>query len=190
VEFVSNVYLVDRHKVVQCNIRDITERKQAEEALRESEALFRQAIEAAGAVPYSHNYEMDTYTFMGEGILALTGYPVEEMTPALYGSLEKQAHMIGESSHLHPAEAGKLMRAGQLKKWRCDSLVLARDGTPRWIADASVAIFDGTGKTIGSIGILQDITDRKQAEEALRRSQEIRPGHAVSSVPVSQRVAC
>jgi PAS domain S-box-containing protein len=34
VEFVSNVYLVNHKKVIQCNIRDITERKQAEEALR------------------------------------------------------------------------------------------------------------------------------------------------------------
>jgi len=42
VEFVSNVYLVDGEKVVQCNIRDITERIQAQDALRKSEALLRE----------------------------------------------------------------------------------------------------------------------------------------------------
>lgn len=36
VEFVSNVYLVDHKKIIQCNIRDITLRKQAEEALRKA----------------------------------------------------------------------------------------------------------------------------------------------------------
>ncbi|HEX2998602.1 MAG TPA: sensor domain-containing diguanylate cyclase [Anaerolineales bacterium] len=42
VEFVSNVYLVDGQKVIQCNIRDITERKQAQDALLKSQALLRE----------------------------------------------------------------------------------------------------------------------------------------------------
>ena len=42
VEFVSNVYLVEDEKVIQCNIRDITDRKQAQNALLESQALLRE----------------------------------------------------------------------------------------------------------------------------------------------------
>jgi diguanylate cyclase (GGDEF)-like protein/PAS domain S-box-containing protein len=42
VEFVSNVYLVDSEKVIQCNIRNITERKQAQDALLKSQALLRE----------------------------------------------------------------------------------------------------------------------------------------------------
>src|SRR5512147_3204998 len=42
VEFVSNVYLVDGEKVIECNIRDITERKQAQAALLKSQALLRE----------------------------------------------------------------------------------------------------------------------------------------------------
>ncbi|MGZ6347601.1 MAG: PAS domain-containing protein [Anaerolineales bacterium] len=42
VEFVSNVYLEGDEKVIQCNIRDITERKQAQDALVKSEALMRE----------------------------------------------------------------------------------------------------------------------------------------------------
>jgi diguanylate cyclase (GGDEF)-like protein len=42
VEFVSNVYLVDGEKVIQCNIRDISERKQAQDALLKSQALLRE----------------------------------------------------------------------------------------------------------------------------------------------------
>ena len=47
VEFVSNVYLVDHAKVIQCNIRDITERNLAEDALRKSEEKHRSIIETA-----------------------------------------------------------------------------------------------------------------------------------------------
>jgi len=42
VEFVSNVYLVDGEKVIQCNFRDVTERKQAQDALLRSQALLRE----------------------------------------------------------------------------------------------------------------------------------------------------
>jgi len=47
VEFVSNVYLENHHNVIQCNIRDITERKQVEQALLESDQRFRSLIENA-----------------------------------------------------------------------------------------------------------------------------------------------
>jgi formate hydrogenlyase transcriptional activator len=45
VEFVSNVYMVDRHKVIQCNIRDITERKHIEEALQKVHDELEQRVE-------------------------------------------------------------------------------------------------------------------------------------------------
>ncbi|MFA5309909.1 MAG: PAS domain S-box protein [Dehalococcoidales bacterium] len=47
VEFVSNVYMVNRQRVIQCNIRDITEREQIEKALKTSEMRYRRLFEAA-----------------------------------------------------------------------------------------------------------------------------------------------
>ncbi len=49
-EFISNVYAEDGHQVIQCNIRDITERKQSEEALVASEATLRQSSETQSAI--------------------------------------------------------------------------------------------------------------------------------------------
>jgi len=45
VEFVSHIYQVDHHKVIQCNIRDITERKRIEDAIRQSEERYRAIFE-------------------------------------------------------------------------------------------------------------------------------------------------
>ena len=45
VEFVSNVYLVNHHKVIQCNIRDITERKLIAEALQKAHNELEQRVE-------------------------------------------------------------------------------------------------------------------------------------------------
>src|SRR5439155_461288 len=62
-------------------IRDITERKRAEEALRQTENLYRQAITAADAVPYLYDYKTESYGFICEGIKSLTAYSDQEMRP-------------------------------------------------------------------------------------------------------------
>src|SRR5581483_7212897 len=48
--------------------------RRADEAVRESEELYRGAITQAGAVPYKLDYATNSYTFVGEGIQELTGY--------------------------------------------------------------------------------------------------------------------
>ncbi|MBI5032315.1 MAG: GAF domain-containing protein [Chloroflexi bacterium] len=153
-------------------IEEQAERKRVEQALSESQERFRLAIEASGAVPYRHDFMTDTYTFIGEGIFALTGYTAQEMTPALYGSLEREIEMMGETAQLDPKTAGKFMKEGLITQWHCDSRIVRRDGETRWIADASTLIRNEQGKAIGSIGFLQDITERKRAEQALYESEE------------------
>src|ERR1035438_3481087 len=53
---------------------------------------------------------------------------------------------------------------GELRHWRCDMRILTREGKSRWLSDASVQHLDEAGRVIGSMGILEDITERKQAE--------------------------
>jgi PAS domain S-box-containing protein len=148
---------------------DITARKQAEDALRASEARYRQAITAAGAVPYYRDYQNreQTYTFIGDGIFHLTGYPATEITPAIFDQLEQECIMRGSLAHLTPEEAGKLSEVEDIQHWTCDYRILTRDGQTRWVSDAAVQVRDENQQRIGVIGILQDITERKQAGERI-----------------------
>ena len=155
---------------------DITEHKKAEETLRESEDRYRRAISSADAVPYSLDYASNAYTFMGEGIERLTGYSREEMTPDLFNSSAVEAKFSGDLAGKSTMEVVQLVRSGAANPngvLRCDFRIVTKAGEYRWLADSSVQVLDKLGHFSGSIGILLDITDRKEAEETLRESRDI-----------------
>ena len=165
---------------------DLTERKRAEDALRETESLYHRAIAAADSVAYRRDYRNDSFSFIGPEINQMTGYSAQEMTPKLWESLVQETIMRGEAAGMLPEEAIRRTRAGEFMSWRDDCRITTRSGQDRWIADTSLEILDPQGEPIGSIGILQDITERKRAEEALRKSEELfSKAFRASPIPIS-----
>ena len=148
--------------------RDVTNRKQTEEKFRQLEDLYRRAITAAGSVAYQKDNVHQVYSFIGEGIQPLTGYSTEEMTPDLWDSLCLEDVFLGPLADLSSEEAMRRVREGEAHEWTTDTLIRTRQGEERWISDTSVELRDELGKSIGSIGLLQDLTERKRAEEAIR----------------------
>src|SRR5258706_8915366 len=153
------------------NATEITDLKDAESALRKSEAIYRQAIEAAGAVPYYRDHQTDSFRFMGTGIREITGYALEEITTEILNTLIQEVHMLGEAAGLSAVDALKLSRSGKLNVWQADYQIVTRDGQIRWVYDSSIQLIGTDGVNYASIGILQDITARKLVEEALRQSE-------------------
>jgi PAS domain S-box-containing protein len=140
------------------------DRLQVESLLQRTEELYRRAIGGAGAVPYAYDYRANTYAFMGEGIRRLIGYAPHEINGELWARITREVEMCGEAAGLAKAEASRLVKSGAIQRWQCDMRVTTRQGKSRWLADSSVPHFDEAGVIQGSMGILQDITERKQAE--------------------------
>jgi PAS domain S-box-containing protein len=147
------------------------ERIQAEGRLRRTEGLYRQAIGGAGAVPYVYDYRTKKYSFMGEGIEQMTGYAPQEINAELWVKITKESVMAGEAAGLDKLEAARRVQSGEIRHWRCDMRIVTRDGKSRWIADASVQNLDESGQAVGSMGILEDITERKSVEQSLHRER-------------------
>jgi PAS domain S-box-containing protein len=153
-------------------VQDVTERVLTMEALQQSEKVYREAIEGAGAVPYAKMEHPRHYAFMGDGIEELTGYTSRQMTPDLWNSIIRQVIPLGEALGLGLPEALRRVYARDLHSWKADLLVQTRAGDLRWITDSSVILRDPEGQVLGSVGILTDVSDRKRAEEALQQSEE------------------
>ena len=159
---------VDAIKVAAGILGAAIQRQEMDTALHRQETLYQRAIASAGAVPYYQDYAENAYTFMGEGILELTGYSATQMTPDLWDSLVVTAIPTGEAAGLSYQEAIWRSRHSKISAWRCDYAIRVHEGDLRWIADSAVEVFAPDGSLRGSIGILQDITERKQIEQQMR----------------------
>ena len=166
VEFNISRTFFDNKKAALVMIRDITEQKRAEDALRESKEKFRLLTEQSlmgviiiqdGLVKYANEVACE-----------ITEYSIEEV-------LEWKPNEFGKL--FHPQDLKFVMEQAQKKQEGAEDVVthysyrmLTKSGEVRWVDQYSKTItFEG--KTADLISII-DITERKQSEEALRESEE------------------
>ena len=153
--------------------RDITQLKEAQDRLAETERIYRQAIGAAGGVPYRVDFATGQYTFMGADIEKLTGYTPKEMNHLLWLEIGEEHNLPGPLSGLSLEEARNAVISGEIEAWRDEVRIRAKNGETRWISDVSVELRDENEKSSGSIGFLRDITERKRIETALQENEAL-----------------
>jgi len=148
---------------------DITERRQAEEALRESEEKFRKFIEDAPVGMYLLDLE-GRFVYGNKKLTEITGYEREEWLGKEYDSVVYPDDL--------PIVLGKIRQGMEGQKTRAayEIRIFQASGTVLWVSLTSENIYelqhDGTEKLLGFQTFVQDITDRKRAEENKAKLEE------------------
>ena len=145
--------------------QDVTERRQAEEALRKSEERFRLVAEAASVMVYEIDIPTDHMKFIS-GVKQLAGYEPDEV-----GSTTAWVQ-----SKIHPEDIQQLVDTWtktkndhNIDRYSLEYRILHKNGNYITVKDTAKAIKDNSGKTIQFIGGVRDITQRKQNREMLKQ---------------------
>jgi PAS domain S-box-containing protein len=138
------------------------ERKRAEEALRQSEKELLEAQRVAQVGSWLWDPQTDTVVW------SLELYHIAGRDPTLPPpSYNEQAQLYtAESWERMQRSVAETLRSGT--PYKLDLEMIRPDGTTRWIVDRGEALRDDTGRIVRLHGTAQDITERKQAEDALR----------------------
>ena len=151
-------------------VADITERRQAAETLRQREEQLRQAVQVAQLGIFDHDHRTNNIYFSPE-LRLIFGFPPNE-----------DLAMASWLTYIHPEDRRAVGKAVQRAHdpqgdgvCEMEHRVVRPDGSLRWVATRAQTFFEGEGsarRAVRTVGATADITERRQAEEALRQAEE------------------
>ena len=163
VEFVSNVYEVDHTRVIQCNIRDITDRKHAQNALKRSNDVLQSVVEN---VPLRIFWKDLDLRYLGCNT-AFAKDAGRSIPDEVIGETDFQMGWK-DQAELYRADDKHVMESG-IPRIGIEEPQTTPDGDTIWIRTSKVPLRDDGNRVIGVLGIYEDITSRIQGELTLRK---------------------
>ena len=147
------------------NVRDITERKQVENSLRESEERYRTILENIE----DGYFEVDIagkFTFFNDSVCRILGYTRAEMM-----GMNNRQYTDKENRKILYQAFNKVFRTGE-PSTGVDYEIIRKDATKLYIQSSVSLIRNTSGQPIGFRGIMRNISERKQAEKQLQDTLE------------------
>lgn len=141
---------------------DITERRRAEEALRSSEERYRELVENANDIIYTHDLE-GNFTSLNAAGERLLGYTREDARRLNIADIVPPEHLDNARAMIHRKQAGE-----ERSDFRTQ--ILAKNGQ-RMAVEVSTRVMFHEGRPVGVLGIARDITERMQTEERLLKEK-------------------
>lgn len=162
VEFVSNVYLVNSHKVIQCNIRDITKHKHAEDKLRISENRLSTLVQTIPDLIWLKDVN-GVYLLCNPMFERFFGAGESDIVGKTdYDFVDKNLADSFRENDIKAMAAGKPTSNEEL-------ITFADNGQSIYLETIKTRYHDNNNKLIGVLGIGRDITERKRNEKELRK---------------------
>ena len=146
------------------NVRDVTDRKETEEALQKSEERYRQLVENASDIVFTTD-ETGCVTFVNPAVIRITGYEEEEIIGKQYTILIRP-DMRDEAMKFFGRQFVK-----RIQNTYSEYPMLTKDGQEVWFGQNTQLIVED-GNVTGFQVVARDITDRKRIEKELRDSEE------------------
>ena len=147
---------------------DLTERRHAEQALQESQRAITTLMANLPGMAYRCANDADwTMELVSEGCLALTGYPPEDLVGNRRVSYKSVIFPDDRETGWNCVQEALARREAYTLTYR----IVTATGSTRWVWEKGRGVFAPDGSLLALEGFISDVTERRQAEDALRLSE-------------------